>query len=363
MNQNEIQQQVCQLIEDEREEIVKTLQTLVQIPTQTGQETDGQKYMHSLYSKLGLKVVSLEADREKARQHKAFVNSGWDFKGRPNIIGILEGEPSARSLVLNGHIDVVSPEPTAEWDFPPWGGKVVGNKLYGRGACDMKAGLIANYCALKTVLAAGLKPKGTVILHSVIEEEPLGGGGTLACLMKGFTADGLVVSEPNMKIILAHPGLLFFRVKVTGKSAHAGAAHTGVNAIGKMNKVYQALVELDALLAGDPNFVLALWTKAAILARRGDVTEALPLLHRALELASPATAGPGVTSRVPGDPVVKLTSEVKSVSSPSGFASTNHAAAAAVINPAVSATSQERRMTKRRCARSSRSIKSLLRRG
>ena len=256
MNQNEIQQQVCQLIEDEREEIVKTLQTLVQIPTQTGQETDGQKYMQSLYSKLGLKVVSLEADREKVRQHKAFVNSGWDFKGRPNIIGILEGEPSARSLVLNGHIDVVSPEPIAEWDFPSWGGKVVGNKLYGRGACDMKAGLIANYFALKTLLAAGLKPKGTVILHSVIEEEPLGGGGTLACLMEGFTADGLVVSEPNMKIILAHPGLLFFRVKVTGKSAHAGAAHTGVNAIGKMNKVYQALVELDEKRAQEKHYPL-----------------------------------------------------------------------------------------------------------
>ena len=256
MNQNEIQQQVCQLIEDEREEIVKTLQTLVQIPTQTGQETDGQKYVQSLYSKLGLKVVSLEAKHEKVRQHKAFVNSGWDFKGRPNIIGILEGEPSARSLILNGHIDVVSPEPTAEWDSPPWGGKVVGNKLYGRGACDMKAGLIANYFALKTVLAAGLKPKGTVMLHSVIEEEPLGGGGTLACLLEGFTAAGLVIPEPNMKIILAHTGIILFRVRVLGKPAHAGAAHTGVNAIGKMNKVYQALIELDEKRAQEKHYSL-----------------------------------------------------------------------------------------------------------
>ena len=256
MNQNEIQQKVCTLIENEREEIVQTLQTLVQFPTQTGQETDGQKYMQSLYSKLGLKVISLEADHEKVRRHKAFVKSGWELEGRPNIIGILEGKSSARSLILNGHMDVVSPEPIEEWDFPPWEGKVVGNKLYGRGACDMKAGLIANYFALKTLLAAGLKPKGTVMLHSVIEEEALGGGGTLACLLEGFTADGLVIPEPNMRIILAHTGIILFRVRVLGKPAHAGLAHTGVNAIGKMNKVYQALIELDEKRAQEKHYSL-----------------------------------------------------------------------------------------------------------
>jgi len=238
-------QEVCQLIENEREEIVQTLRELVQIPTPTGQETEGQKYMQGLYSSLGLKVVSLEADHDKVRQHQAFVDSGWGFQGRPNIIGILEGESSARSLILNGHMDVVSPEPVGEWDFSPWEGRVEGGKLYGRGACDMKAGLVASYFALKTLLAAGLKPRGTVMLQSVIEEEVLGGGGTLACLLEGYTADGLVIPEPNMKIILAHPGVLFFRVRVLGRSAHAGLAHTGVNAIGKMNKVYQALVELD----------------------------------------------------------------------------------------------------------------------
>jgi len=256
MNQNEIRQKVCQLIEDEREKITKVLQTLVRFPTQTGQEADGQKYMQSLYSALGLEVISLEADHEKVRQHKAFVESGWGYKGRPNIIGVLAGESSARSLILNGHIDVVSPEPTGEWDFPPWEGKIAEGKLYGRGACDMKAGLVANYFALKTLLAAGLKPRGTVILQSVIEEEVLGGGGTLACLLEGFTADGLVIPEPNMKIILAHTGIILFRVRVLGKPAHAGLAHTGVNAIGKMNKVYQALIELDEKRAQEKHYSL-----------------------------------------------------------------------------------------------------------
>ena len=253
---NQARKKVCKIIDDEREEIVQTLRTLVQIPTITGKEAEGQKYIKDLYSNLGLEVTSLEANHEKLRQHKAFVESGWEFKGRPNIIGILEGEPSARSLILNGHVDVVPPEPIGEWDFSPWEGKVVGKKLYGRGAMDMKGGLIANYFALKSVLEAGLKPKGTVMLQSVIEEETGGGGGTLACFLEGFTADGLIISEPTMKIIVAHPGVHYFRVRVVGKPAHAGIAHTGVNAIGKMNKIYQALVELDEKRAREKRYPL-----------------------------------------------------------------------------------------------------------
>jgi len=253
---NQARKKVCQLIDNKREEIVQTLSTLVQIPTTTGKEAEGQQYIQGLYSNLGLKVISFEADYEKVSQHKAFEESGWGFKGRPNIIGILEGEPSARSLILNGHIDVVPPEPIGEWDFSPWEGKIVGKKLYGRGAMDMKGGLIANYFALKALLEAGLKPKGKVMLQSVVEEETGGGGGTLACFLEGFTADGLVISEPTMKIIVAHPGIHYFRVRVVGKPAHAGAAHTGVNAIGKMNQIYQALVELDKKRAREKHYPL-----------------------------------------------------------------------------------------------------------
>jgi len=249
-------QSVCRLIENEREEIVQTLRALVQIPTPTGKEAAGQQYIQGLYSNLGLKTIALEADAGKLRQHEAFTESGWPLEGRPNIIGILEGEPAARSLILNGHMDVVPPDPIDKWDFPPWEGKVVGDKLYGRGAYDMKGGLIANYFALQSILRAGLKPKGTVMLHSVIEEEAGGGGGTLACLLEGYTADGLVITEPNMKIVIAHPGVHYFRIRVTGKPVHAGLSHTGVNAIGKMNQVYQALIALDEKRAKETRYPL-----------------------------------------------------------------------------------------------------------
>ncbi len=247
---------VCKAIEDAKEEIVQTLTTLVQIPTVVGGEGEGQKYLQALYTRLGLKVVTFEAKREQVSQHKAFSDSGLDYKGRPNVIGILEGKPSAKSLILNGHVDVVSPEPIHEWTYPPWEGRRVGKKLYGRGTVDMKGGLIANYSALKSILQAGLRPEGTVVLQSVVEEEAGGAGGTLACLMNGFTADGLLIPEPGMSIVVAHPGINYFRVRVVGRPAHAGRAHTGVNAIGKMNQIYEALVELDAKRGREKHFPL-----------------------------------------------------------------------------------------------------------
>ena len=254
MSQNELQQRVFRIIDNKEEEVIQTLRQLVSMPTLVGKEAEGQKYIQGLYSDLGLKVIPFEADYEKVRRHKAFVESGFGFAGRSNIIGIFEGKPSARSLILNGHIDVVSPEPVETWDFPPWEGTIVGRKFYGRGACDMKGGLVANYFALKSLLEAGLKPEGTLMLQSVIEEEAGGGGGTLACLLEGFTADGLVVPEPYPKITVAMTGVFYFKVKVVGKTAHAGHAHDGVNAIGKMNKIYDALIELDMKRARDKHY-------------------------------------------------------------------------------------------------------------
>jgi acetylornithine deacetylase len=220
MNPDTKLEKLWTVIEGERGEIIQTLQELVQIPTEIGHEAQGQEFIQNLYTDLGLEVTQFEPDHEKIHQHQEFSESGWDYTGRPNVIGILEGDPSSQSLVLNGHIDVVSPEPIGEWVHLPWEGEVVDGRLYGRGACDMKCGLLANYFALKSLLDAGYEPKGTVMLQSVIEEESGGGGGTLACLLEGYTGDGLVITEStNEQIIAAEVGVHYFRVRVTGKPA------------------------------------------------------------------------------------------------------------------------------------------------
>jgi acetylornithine deacetylase len=109
----------------------------------------------------------------------------------------------------------------------------------------MKAGLAANLIALKALERAGIEPGGSVMLQSVIEEEAGGGGGTLACLLRGYVADAMFFTEPGPGICISHAGVLYFRVRVKGLTAHAGRAHEGVNAITKMFKVFNALSELD----------------------------------------------------------------------------------------------------------------------
>jgi len=244
----EIKKRISQKVEGMAAEISQTIQQLVGIPSTVGQEGEAQEYMADLYTSLGLEVIRVIPRKEELIQHPAYVETGLPYdESRPNIIGIFPSEDGGRSLILNGHVDVVSPEPIETWERGgPWSGTIEGNRLYGRGAADMKSGLIGNYCALKTLLDLGLKPRGKVILESVIEEEAGGSGGTLATFVAGYTADGMIIPEPlNLRIITSHPGINYFRVKVYGKTAHAAQSHEGVNAIGKLAKIYERLIELD----------------------------------------------------------------------------------------------------------------------
>lgn len=149
-------------------------------------------------------------------------------------------------MILNGHIDTVSPEPVSEWTHDPYAADIVDGRMYGRGANDMKGGLAAALYALKAIRDAGVEPAGTVQLQSVIEEEAGGGGGTLACLLKGYTAGAFIAVEPTRGMVrIANAGIMYFKVSVVGRTAHAGNAHLGVNAIEKINRVCDALFALD----------------------------------------------------------------------------------------------------------------------
>ena len=238
---------IISTIEKNKHELFELVAELVRIPSVVGNEEKAQEWIFEQYKKIGLNVLLLQADREKICHHPAFIDSGISYKNRPNVIGILEGDTQYRSLTLNGHIDVVSPEPIDAWSHNPWGGKIQDGKLFGRGSCDMKGGLISNYFALKTLIELGLKPKGTVILQSVIEEEAGGGGGTLSCMLdKDLRTTGFISSEPHgLRVVVSHAGVLYFKIKIIGKTAHGGEAHLGVNAIEKMCCIVDALKKLN----------------------------------------------------------------------------------------------------------------------
>lgn len=224
------------------DDLVADLAALVRIPSVVGQEAEAQAWMAAKMRGLDLDLDVFEADRAALADHPEFVDAEIGFAGRPNVVGVLRGMGGGRSLILNGHVDVVSAEPTSAWTRPSYGAVLergpasgsrpyAGVRMYGRGTMDMKSGVIANLYAVAALKACGARMRGDLILQSVIEEEAGGGGGTLACFVRGYRADGMVATEPHWTdVSIAHPGILYFRVTVDGRSAHAGRAHQGVNA-------------------------------------------------------------------------------------------------------------------------------------
>lgn len=254
---NIYREKIEQYIDENREQLIAHIRNVVKIKSVIGNEEEMQEYMKRIYQEIGLEVHEVTPNYHKLANHEAFVDSGISFEKRKNIIGLYNGTGDGRSLTLHGHVDVVSPNPLEKWTKPPWDGEIEGNKLYGRGSADMKAGLIANWFAVKTLIDLSIQLKGTVQLHSVIEEEAGGGGGALACLEAGYITDGYISTEPhNLNVTIAHAGILYFRIKVIGKTAHAGLAHEGINAIGKMYKIYDAMEALNQKRAKEIHFDL-----------------------------------------------------------------------------------------------------------
>ena len=107
-----------------RDEMIDTPAELVRIPSVVGNEGPAQDFMQRQFEDLGLDVKTFEADKHKVQQHSAYVESGLPFEGRPNVIGVLKGDAHKNSIILNGHVDVVSPEPIDQWQHDPWGAEI-----------------------------------------------------------------------------------------------------------------------------------------------------------------------------------------------------------------------------------------------
>lgn len=252
-----MQTDICNYMEEHKEDFFKTIQELVRTETVVGNEAPGQAFMKQKFEDIGLEIHEVIPDYDKLSRHEAFVDSEIPFDGRKNLVGIHRGSDNGRSLTLHGHIDVVSPGALSNWSMDPWSGDIQDGNLFGRGSADMKSGLLANWFALKTLIDLGYDIKGDVQLHCVIEEEAGGGGGALACMEEGFLTDGYISTEPhNFNMTISHAGIMYFRVKVEGKTAHAGLAHHGVNAIAKMNKIIAALDALNQERAEHVHFDL-----------------------------------------------------------------------------------------------------------
>jgi acetylornithine deacetylase len=225
------------------------LADLVAEPTLLGDEAPGQAVMRRAFADLGLEPFDVPLDRAALERHPAGAPFGWDVDGKANVLADWKAAgDGGRSLILNGHIDVVSPEPASLWSDDPYGARVDGEWMYGRGAGDMKSGLAAMVGAVRGLQRLGLAPRANVQLQSVVEEECTG-NGALACVLAGHTADAAILTEPTRSAIWnAQVGVLWFQVRVVGAPAHAGDAPEGANAIEASMAVIEALRGLEAEL-------------------------------------------------------------------------------------------------------------------
>lgn len=221
------------------------LQELVRKPSLPGKEAPAQNLIEEKLKALGAVVERWEPGGEALLNHPHFCSSRRDFRGSPNVAGVWKGKGGGRSLLLNGHIDVVPVGDPQQWVGDPFSGKIEAGKLYGRGVTDMKGGLVSMLLAMECLQAFQVQLKGDVIFQSVVEEES-GGAGTLSALLKGYRADGAIIPEPtDMRIFPKQQGSMWFRITVKGRAAHGGSRYDGVSAIEKSALVVEAIRSLE----------------------------------------------------------------------------------------------------------------------
>ena len=241
---------VHDVIDAERDYVVRLTRDMVRIPSvnpkfETGEGLNREADVQSLLAS-HLEPLGLTLER-------------WDvFPGRPNLVGALAGNQE-RSLLLNGHIDVVPTGDRSKWSVDPFGGEIRDGRLWGRGAIDMKCGVAASLAAIRAILKAGFHPDGRIDFHSVVDEEA-GGFGSMDAARRCPRATAGIVTEPTWgKVMPAEGGLEWVRVTIPGKTAHSawrynsiypqknepGRLEPGVNAVDYAARFIEQLRELE----------------------------------------------------------------------------------------------------------------------
>ncbi len=208
-----------------------------------GREEKGQLLLKRYLEDIGFETKLIEPEYARIGNHIE-CSHGHNYKGRPNLIGMMKGAGGGKSLILNGHMDTMAAGDLDGWKFDPWSAHIHEGNMYGVGACDMKAGLAAMAFAVKAVRQF-CSLKGDIVFQSVVDEEG-GGNGTLDLAMQGYTADGAIIAEPTeLNVMIASRGVLVSRVEVTGEAGHPNYKWEKSNAIENGIKVWNALHELE----------------------------------------------------------------------------------------------------------------------
>ncbi|MBY0335854.1 MAG: ArgE/DapE family deacylase [Acetobacteraceae bacterium] len=222
---------------------------LVRCPSTLGNEHGALSEMERLYRHIGLEPFRMPTEPAKLEGHPGFSPPLISYEGRDNVAAVFRPKTAkGRSLTLQGHVDVV-PEGAADmWASPPYAPEVRNGRVYGRGAGDMKAGIVSYCMAFHALRRAGLQPAAELQMQAVIEEECTG-NGALATMLALPKTDAVIIPEPGPGLdglYTAEVGVVWAWVTVSGRPAHVREMQAGVNAIEAANIIAGAFKDYEA---------------------------------------------------------------------------------------------------------------------
>jgi len=240
-----IRRAILQAVADGEAQSEALLARLVRHRSLLGEEAACLEDMVSVFTEQGLAPFRVATDPVKLAEHPGFSPPLIGYAGRDNVAAIHHPvSASGRSLILQGHIDVV-PEGAADlWTTPPFEPSIRNGRMYGRGAGDMKAGLVAAIMAWRAIRACGLQPAAELQFAAVIEEECTG-NGALAVMQALPKPDACLIPEPGPVLFVAEVGVVWAWVIVTGKPTHVRDTHAGVNAIAAASIIAGRFMEYE----------------------------------------------------------------------------------------------------------------------
>lgn len=239
-------------VDDGFAEQIDYTRKLISFASQRGDEFPIQDFLFRDLKGRGFKMDRFSMSEPEIAAHEGGAPFSPDHSDAPIVVGVFHPrEEQGRSLILQHHVDVVPLGPQDMWEHAPYGGQIVGDWMYGRGAGDMKAGAAASVFALEALKRIGLQPAATVYLQSVVEEESTG-NGALQTFLRGYTAEAALIPEPEGdKLVRACVGVLWFSVEVRGTPVHVREMGEGANAIDAAYRVIAALREIETKWNGE----------------------------------------------------------------------------------------------------------------
>ncbi|NQU64822.1 MAG: ArgE/DapE family deacylase [SAR324 cluster bacterium] len=243
------EEKVIHAVEQLSDDILSFTCRLVKEKSTLGNEAAAVHLFKNELEKLGFSPVLVPIDSAELSDHPGFATVPWAYQDKNNVVAVRKADASGgKSVIFNGHVDVVDPEPVSFWDTDPFSPVLKDGRIYGRGAGDMKAGVAAMVYAVHAVEKAGFGLRAPVTLEGVIEEECCG-NGALACMNAGYDADAVLIPEPfGPTILTSQLGVLWFKITVSGKPVHVLEALAGANAIEKSFRIIEVLRRLEVEL-------------------------------------------------------------------------------------------------------------------